>query len=138
MRRSWGEKGEAVFRVAGNGIWAASLILFPPSKTCQLPTKSSNECKSLAPTFGGVLILKKAPNFIILWVIDRLHTHKNQLSKYCFSYLGIMRVIPSIERLIFIWQLRACSGIGFEPKARKFYFRQGKICSRMRAIRRKF
>lgn len=105
MRRSWGEKGEAVFRVAGNGIWAASLIYFPPSKTCQLPTKSSNECKSLAPTFGGVLILKKAPNFIILWVIDRLHTHKNQLSKYCFSYLGIMRVIPSIERLIFIWQL---------------------------------
>ena len=35
-------------------------------------------------------------------------------------------------------RFRACSGIGFEPKARKFYFRQGKICSRMRAIRRKF
>ena len=32
--------------------------------------------------------------------------------------------------------LRACSGIGFEPKARKFYSRQGKICSRMRVIRR--
>jgi hypothetical protein len=99
------KKERLFFGLRGTVFGAASLILFPPSKTCQLPTKSSNECKSLAPTFGGVLILKKAPNFIILWVIDRLHTHKNQLSKYCFSYLGIMRVIPSIERLIFIWQL---------------------------------
>jgi hypothetical protein len=34
--------------------------------------------------------------------------------------------------------LRACSGFGSEAKESKFYFRLGKICSRMWAIRRKF